>query len=104
MILNELKETLDPKIAHSDIFHNSSMPELELAINFKNNDRIFVKLCEGFDNAKDIEYCDTQYSSPTFIPSKELMFFLPDLLDMVSRFEVRVDQTTFKNNFGYDTT
>ena len=93
MILNELKETFDPKIARPDIFHNSSIPELELAIGFKNNDRFSVKLCEGFDNVKDIVYCDTRYPSPTFIPSKEMMFFLPDLLDIVSRFEVRVDQT-----------
>ena len=96
IIYNELLDVIDPKMNFSDLFHNSTVPELELTIGLENNDQFSVMLSENFKASRNIEYCNTRYPTPTFIPSKEMMFFLPDLLSMVNKFEVRVDQSYSK--------
>ena len=86
-----LHDVFDPKCSPKDFFQSTLIQEAILSIELNNSDHFSFQVSENSDT-KILKRCETTYPETTFIPSKEMMFFLPDLLDMVNRFEVRVDQ------------
>lgn len=85
--------TFEPKADTYSLFHDTSVSELELTMELANSARFSVRMSAIDDYSEILEHSGIGGTSSVYLPSKEMMFFLPDLLGFIDKYKARFDDT-----------
>ena len=88
-----IRNAFELKTDSENLFHDASVQDSELTIEFANLTRFSVRISAREGTTQIIEHSGTRSLSSVLIPSKELIFFLPDRLGFVDKYENRIGNT-----------
>ena len=88
---SSLINTFDPRCNLIDLFNNKLLKTSELVMKLHNEDRvkIVIDINEPYINAT--RAVNSKNCNSVFIPSKEMMFFLPEFVSLMKKFESWTD-------------
>ena len=94
-----LLHNFDPLCSLPDLIHDKSQNKAKLEMDFLNSDSIQAEIESDSQDLKVSKDEGSVKLLPMFIPSKEMMFFLPDFISWMNKYELRTD-LTYQNVVG----
>ena len=88
-----LQSMFDPRCNLNDLFNQKSTMVSELQLEQWNSDKVSAMIHRDVPNLSISKNIKSQNNLPIFIPTKEMMFFLPDIVSLLSRYELKTDLT-----------
>ena len=85
-------DNFDPQDNQIDFLHDASVPNSKVILQLRGNDSVSAILSDKPENFEFLNQCNNLYFPACFIPSKEIMFLIPDLVNFVNNYELRVDK------------